>query len=190
MAVDFGAMGKDWRVDKHPPVPSGFRASALRWARSWSSWGSPRCGSGVRPTNSQVIDGRGPGRYQPAGSAGDRDHSDLGQPGAAGRGRASPADHRPPGPIPARVRRGSRTGGGGEPVRPTNGLPPGAQCPTSTSSTRRPNWCLASRERVIAALRPKALAIAAARAAGAHPYNVDTPDHTAKFEPCLAPRRC
>jgi probable F420-dependent oxidoreductase len=39
-------------------------------------------------------------------------------------------------------------------------------------------------ERVIAALRPKALAIAATRAAGAHPYNV-SPDHTAKARALL-----
>jgi len=41
-------------------------------------------------------------------------------------------------------------------------------------------------ERVIAALRPKALAIAAARAAGAHPYNV-SPDHTAKARAVMGP---
>jgi probable F420-dependent oxidoreductase len=41
-------------------------------------------------------------------------------------------------------------------------------------------------ERVIAALRPKALAIAATRAAGAHPYNVSA-DHTAKARALLGP---
>jgi probable F420-dependent oxidoreductase len=41
-------------------------------------------------------------------------------------------------------------------------------------------------ERVIAALRPKALALAATRAAGAHPYNV-SPAHTAKARAELGP---
>ncbi len=41
-------------------------------------------------------------------------------------------------------------------------------------------------ERVIAALRPKALAIAATRAAGTHPYNVSV-DHTAKARALLGP---
>ena len=43
-----------------------------------------------------------------------------------------------------------------------------------------------SSERVIAALRPKALAVAATRAAGAHPYNV-SPEHTAKARVLLGP---
>jgi probable F420-dependent oxidoreductase len=41
-------------------------------------------------------------------------------------------------------------------------------------------------ERVIAALRPKALALAAVRAGGAHPYNVP-PGHTAKARAALGP---
>jgi probable F420-dependent oxidoreductase len=41
-------------------------------------------------------------------------------------------------------------------------------------------------ERVLAALRPKALALAATRAAGAHPYNVP-PEHTAKARAELGP---
>ena len=41
-------------------------------------------------------------------------------------------------------------------------------------------------ERVLAALRPKAVALAATRAAGAHPYNV-TPQHTAKARAELGP---
>lgn len=41
-------------------------------------------------------------------------------------------------------------------------------------------------ERVIAALRPRALAIAATRAAGAHPYNV-SPEHTARARAALGP---
>jgi probable F420-dependent oxidoreductase len=41
-------------------------------------------------------------------------------------------------------------------------------------------------ERVLAALRPKALALAASRAAGAHPYNVP-PEHTAKARAELGP---
>jgi probable F420-dependent oxidoreductase len=41
-------------------------------------------------------------------------------------------------------------------------------------------------ERVIAALRPKALTVAARRAAGAHPYNV-TPEHTAKARATVGP---
>jgi probable F420-dependent oxidoreductase len=41
-------------------------------------------------------------------------------------------------------------------------------------------------QRVIAALRPKALAIAADRAAGTHPYNV-SPEHTAKSRALLGP---
>jgi probable F420-dependent oxidoreductase len=41
-------------------------------------------------------------------------------------------------------------------------------------------------ERVIAALRPKALELAATRAAGAHPYNVP-PEHTAKARAELGP---
>jgi probable F420-dependent oxidoreductase len=41
-------------------------------------------------------------------------------------------------------------------------------------------------ERVLAALRPKALALAASRTAGAHPYNVP-PEHTAKARAELGP---
>ncbi|MCU1489802.1 MAG: putative F420-dependent oxidoreductase, partial [Acidimicrobiaceae bacterium] len=41
-------------------------------------------------------------------------------------------------------------------------------------------------ERVIAALRPKALALAGSRAAGSHPYNVP-PEHTAKARAALGP---
>ena len=41
-------------------------------------------------------------------------------------------------------------------------------------------------ERVIAALKPKALALAGVRAAGAHPYNVP-PEHTARARAALGP---